>query len=222
MEINNIYKFEKEVLIGKAVLILRTYYLMTSQHMIFLRTLTNWSNLDCQFYLILFWNVFFILVHDYNLCFHNSCYNVSYCNYNSGWPYYIVIHLCDTYLGDKSVIIDKSILLIELQSKDGTTLHIIGVRLYSSWTFWYNIGTKLQDIVTNFQSIVTKLHYIDTKFQDIVTKLQDIGTQFQDILTKLQDIGTRFQDILTKLQDIDFVTKLVASLWHLFIQMQCF
>ncbi len=38
-------------------------------------------------------NVFFCFVHEYTLCFTGSpCYNVSYYNYISIWPYYIVIH----------------------------------------------------------------------------------------------------------------------------------
>ncbi len=40
--------------------------------------------------------MFCILVHDYTLYFTGSpCYNVSYYNYISIWPYYIVIHSTD-------------------------------------------------------------------------------------------------------------------------------
>ncbi len=45
------------------------------------------------------------LVHDYILCFIGSpCYNVSYYNYNSIWPYYIVIHLTVLCLYDATFI----------------------------------------------------------------------------------------------------------------------
>ncbi len=48
--------------------------------------------LACIFYFILFSNVFCILVHDYTLCFIGSpCCSVSYYNYISVSPYYIVI-----------------------------------------------------------------------------------------------------------------------------------
>ncbi len=40
--------------------------------------------------------MFFVLIHDYTLCFTGSPYCIfSYCNYISIWPYYIVIHLTD-------------------------------------------------------------------------------------------------------------------------------
>ncbi len=59
-------------------------------------TLLNWPivSLLILFYFILFSNRFFcILVHDYSLSFIGStCYSVSYYNYISIWPYYIVIH----------------------------------------------------------------------------------------------------------------------------------
>ncbi len=38
-----------------------------------------------------------MLIHDYTLCLTGSpYYNVSYYNYISIWPYYIVIHLLHT------------------------------------------------------------------------------------------------------------------------------
>ncbi len=53
-------------------------------------------NLNTAFnapYFILFSNVFCMLVHDYTLCFTGSpCCDVSYYNYSSMSPYYIVIH----------------------------------------------------------------------------------------------------------------------------------
>ncbi len=57
--------------------------------------LLNWPIVSqlILFYFILFSNVFCILVHDYTLCFIGSPWcNVSYYNYNSIQPYYIVIH----------------------------------------------------------------------------------------------------------------------------------
>ncbi len=61
-------------------------------------TLWNWPivSLLILFYFILFSNVFFcILVHDYTLCFIGSpCCSISYYNYISVWPYYLVIHFC--------------------------------------------------------------------------------------------------------------------------------
>ncbi len=57
--------------------------------------LDGWAhNLLILFYVILFSNgFFFILVHDYTLCFIGSpCCSVSYYNYTSMWPYYIGIH----------------------------------------------------------------------------------------------------------------------------------
>ncbi len=45
--------------------------------------------------MILKWVYFCILLHDYNLCFNGSCYNVSYYSYNSIWPS-IVIHIKGT------------------------------------------------------------------------------------------------------------------------------
>ncbi len=64
-------------------------------------TLLNWPivRLLILFDIILLSNGFFcILVHDYTLCFTGSpCYNVSYYNYISIWPYSIVIHLADNH-----------------------------------------------------------------------------------------------------------------------------
>ncbi len=63
----------------------------------------------CSVYFILFLNVcFYMLLHDYNLCFNGSpCYNVSYYNFNSGWPYYIVIDFLNkhNYGADKSMMV---------------------------------------------------------------------------------------------------------------------
>ncbi len=50
-------------------------------------------------FLFIFFSMFFVLIHDYTLCFTGSPYcKFSYCkfsyyNYISLWPYYIVIHL---------------------------------------------------------------------------------------------------------------------------------
>ncbi len=52
------------------------------------------STLLILFYFILFGKVFCILIHDYNPWFTGShCNNVGCYNYNSIWPYYIVIHV---------------------------------------------------------------------------------------------------------------------------------
>ncbi len=49
--------------------------------------------LACWFDLIYFEMCFYVYYYMTYLCFTDSpCYDVSYYNYNSGWPYYIVIH----------------------------------------------------------------------------------------------------------------------------------
>ncbi len=60
----------------------------------------TWLNLPIESLLFLFicFSMFFVLIHDYTLCFIGSPYWIfSYCkfsyyNYISIWPYYIVIH----------------------------------------------------------------------------------------------------------------------------------
>ncbi len=60
-------------------------------------TLLNWP-IDSLLFLFIFFSIFFVLIHDYTLCFTSSPYYIfSYCkfsyyNYISIWPYYIVIH----------------------------------------------------------------------------------------------------------------------------------
>ncbi len=62
-----------------------------NEHCVITNHTLNWPivSLLILFYFILFSNVSFcILVHGYTLCFFGSpCYNVSYYNYNSRWPY---------------------------------------------------------------------------------------------------------------------------------------
>ncbi len=54
--------------------------------------------IDSLLFLFIFFSMFFVLIHDYNLCFTGFPYCIfSYCkfsyyNYISIWPYYIVIH----------------------------------------------------------------------------------------------------------------------------------
>ncbi len=53
----------------------------------------NWLIVSLLILIILF-SMFFVLIHDYTLCFTGSpCCNFSYYNFISIWPYYIVIHL---------------------------------------------------------------------------------------------------------------------------------
>ncbi len=60
-------------------------------------TLLNWPIVSLLF-LFIFFSMFFVLIHDYTMCFTGSPYCIfshckfSYYNYNSIWPYYIVIH----------------------------------------------------------------------------------------------------------------------------------
>ncbi len=63
------------------------------------RALLNWPIVSLLILFILFSNVFyFILVHDYTLCFSGSpCYNVSYYNYISISPWQLCYdHSCFT------------------------------------------------------------------------------------------------------------------------------
>ncbi len=54
-------------------------------------TLLNWPIVSLLILFILF-SMFFVLIHDYALCFTGfPCCNFSYYNYISVWPYYIVI-----------------------------------------------------------------------------------------------------------------------------------
>ncbi len=60
-------------------------------------SVTDWLiiSLLILFYVILFSNIFCILVHYYTLCFIGSpccCVSYVYYNYNPIWPYYTVIH----------------------------------------------------------------------------------------------------------------------------------
>ncbi len=54
--------------------------------------------IDSLLFLFIFFSMFFVLIHDYKMCFTGSPYCIfSYCkfsyyNYISIWPYYIVIH----------------------------------------------------------------------------------------------------------------------------------
>ncbi len=58
----------------------------------------NHNNSVSLLFLFIFFSMFFVLIHDYTLCFTDSLYCIfSYCkfsyyNYMSIWPYYIVIH----------------------------------------------------------------------------------------------------------------------------------
>ncbi len=55
--------------------------------------LLKWPIVSLLF-LFIFFSMFFVLIHDYTLCFNGSpCCKFSYYNYISIWPYYIVIHL---------------------------------------------------------------------------------------------------------------------------------
>ncbi len=55
-------------------------------------TLLNWPIVSLLILFILF-SMFFVLIHDYTLCFTGSpCCNFSYYNYIYIWPFYIVIH----------------------------------------------------------------------------------------------------------------------------------
>ncbi len=57
--------------------------------------LQNWPIVSVLilFYFILFSNTFLFLVHDYCVLYCFPCYSVSCTNYNSIWPYNIVIHV---------------------------------------------------------------------------------------------------------------------------------
>ncbi len=55
--------------------------------------LLNWPSVS-MLYLFIFFSMFFVLIHDYTLCFIGSaCCKFNYYIYSSIWPYYIVIHL---------------------------------------------------------------------------------------------------------------------------------
>ncbi len=71
--------------------------------------------LACWFCFILYYLVmcFCILVHDYTLWFIGSpCYNVSYYNYNSIWPYYIVIYYIKR--NEVSIILKQTVIALSV------------------------------------------------------------------------------------------------------------
>ncbi len=84
----NVYVPTKVVLYDRWSLITVVF-----KHRFHCSTSLNWPIISLLSLLILFSNVFCILLHDYTLCFTGSpCHSVRYYNYISIWSYYIVIH----------------------------------------------------------------------------------------------------------------------------------
>ncbi len=99
-------------------------------------TLLNWPIVSLLILFLSFSNVFGILVHDYTLCFICSpCCNVSYYNYISVWPYFIVIHWMDAH----SVwVTQKDFMIHHMRQKPLKYAFVINQEVILFQTVWYN------------------------------------------------------------------------------------
>ncbi len=70
--------------------------------------LLNWPIVSLLILFILF-SMFFVLIHDYTLCFTGSpCCNFSHYNYIYIWPYYIVIHMTQVWTDNSHTPMQKN------------------------------------------------------------------------------------------------------------------